>query len=139
MSKRRAAYQDAIVIPSTGTRIPIPEGATEDEIDELVLTHPEVLARAERMRQRRERGEPGIPADEVDRLLEAESAAGAPRPRGRPPGTSKAGGSKGRILVRVPISVHRELAARAQAEGTTINQLILHYISRGLGTDAAPR
>lgn len=43
----------------------------------------------------------------------------------------------GKILVRVPLSVHRELIERAEAERTSLNQLVLAYISRGLGTDAA--
>lgn len=60
--------------------------------------------------------------------------APAPRPkRGRP-----AADFNGRILVRVPRSVHRELAERAVSEGTTINQLILSFVSRGLGQDAGP-
>lgn len=60
--------------------------------------------------------------------------APGPRPkRGRP-----AAGFNGRILVRVPKSVHRELAERATSEGTTINQLILSYLSRGLGQDERP-
>ncbi|MGH2371325.1 MAG: toxin-antitoxin system HicB family antitoxin [Chloroflexota bacterium] len=50
------------------------------------------------------------------------------RKRGRP-----ADGYNGRLLVRVPRSVHQELAERAEAEGTTINQLVLSYVSRGLG------
>ncbi len=39
----------------------------------------------------------------------------------------------GRFLFRMPRSIHRALAERASAEGTTINQLILAYVSRGLG------
>lgn len=39
----------------------------------------------------------------------------------------------GKYLFRMPKTVHRELAERAEAEGTTINQLVLTYVSRGLG------
>jgi hypothetical protein len=41
----------------------------------------------------------------------------------------------GKILLRVPLSVHRELIERAEAEQTSLNQVVLAYISRGLGQD----
>lgn len=140
MSKRPAAFRDVVVIPSTGTRIDIPAGADDDAIDELVLSHPEVLARAARQRRRRETGEPGIPAAQVYQELGLTPAVEAPTPPDstRPERRSDNGPAaahKGRILVRVPVSVHDELAEKAAAEGTTINQLILHYVSRGLGAD----
>ena len=45
----------------------------------------------------------------------------------------QAGDYKGRFLVRVPASIHQELVERAAREHTTLNQLVLSYISRGLG------
>jgi hypothetical protein len=134
MNKRPTASRDVVVIPSTGTRIDIPAGADDDAIDELVLSHPEVVARATRQQRRRAAGERGIPATEVYEEL------GLPPPepvrRKRRQDNEAADAHKGRIVVRVPISVHDELAEKAAAEGTTINQLILHYVSRGLGADA---
>ncbi len=65
---------------------------------------------------------------------EQDAATGAAprRKRGRPADTYN-----GRLLVRVPTSVHRALAERAAAERTTINQLVLSYVSHGLGVDVA--
>lgn len=39
----------------------------------------------------------------------------------------------GRFLLRVPKSLHRELATRAREEGTSLNQYVLHLVSIGLG------
>lgn len=55
MNERRAAYKEELLVPSTGTRIPIPEDATDDEIDELVIGHSELVARAQRARRDRSR------------------------------------------------------------------------------------
>ena len=109
MSKRRADARpatDALVVPSTGTRISVPRDATEDDIDELVIGHPELVARAERIRQRRAAGQRG-----------------------------KKGTPNGRLLLRLPLSVHQELTERAKDEGVSVNQLVLHYVSRGLGAE----
>ncbi len=39
----------------------------------------------------------------------------------------------GRFLIRIPKSLHRELATRAQREATSLNQYVLHLLSLGLG------
>lgn len=39
----------------------------------------------------------------------------------------------GRFLLRVPKSLHRDLATRAREEGTSLNQYVLHLLSLGLG------
>lgn len=39
----------------------------------------------------------------------------------------------GKFLLRVPKSLHRELATRAREEGTSLNQYALHLLSLGLG------
>ncbi len=36
----------------------------------------------------------------------------------------------GKILVRVPKSLHKELVARAQAEGVSLNQLIVYKLAQ---------
>jgi antitoxin HicB len=41
----------------------------------------------------------------------------------------------GKFLLRVPRSVHRQLAERAAQEDVSLNQLVLSYVSRGLGAD----
>jgi len=41
----------------------------------------------------------------------------------------------GRFLIRIPKSLHRELATRAQREATSLNQYVLHLLSLGLGRE----
>jgi hypothetical protein len=53
------------------------------------------------------------------------------RPSGRRPDPS--GDLSGRLVVRFPKSVHRELAQRAAEEGVSLNQRILSFVSRCLG------
>jgi predicted HicB family RNase H-like nuclease len=73
---------------------------------------------------------------ELDRL-EAEAEREEERRR-RPTGrrSNPEAELSGRLVVRFPKSVHRELAQRAELEGVSLNQLILAYVSRGLGQDA---
>lgn len=59
----------------------------------------------------------------------------AERPRRRASG-SRPTVANGKVLLRLPLSVHQELIARAEAEQTSLNQLVLAYVSRGLGHDA---
>jgi hypothetical protein len=42
------------VFPGTGIRVPLPDGATEDEIDEAILSHPDVIAMGKQVRAERE-------------------------------------------------------------------------------------
>jgi antitoxin HicB len=39
----------------------------------------------------------------------------------------------GKFTVRIPRSLHRNLATRAKAEGVSLNQLVTHLLSQGLG------
>lgn len=57
------------------------------------------------------------------------------RPSGRRPDPS--GDLSGRLVVRFPKSMHRELARRAAEEGVSLTQLILSYVSRCLGAPPA--
>jgi hypothetical protein len=110
VNKSDTAY---LVIPSTGTRIPVPDG---DDFDPAVIraehealaAHPEVRARAERTRRNRAEGK-GIAAAALYREL------GYTPPHQRP-----AKGYNGRLLFRMPASLHQDLAERAAAEGTTL-------------------
>lgn len=45
-------------------------------------------------------------------------------------------GYNGRILVRTPRSLHRDLLRRAAREGVSLNQLCVSYLSRALGPTA---
>ena len=139
--------QSYLEVIGTGERIPVPDDPAGERA--AVVAHPSfqrALANA-----RRESAEGlTIPFDEAIAQLDAEyplppalarkpkgtwakpaSAGEAPK-RGRPAN----GDYQGRFLVRMPSSVHRELVQRAAREHTTLNQLVLSYISRGLGADA---
>jgi len=77
-------------------------------------------------------------ADRAAGLVEPRRRAPSRRPSGRRPDPS--GDLSGRLVVRFPKSVHRELARRAAEEGVSLNQLILSFVSRCLGApDAATR
>jgi len=119
-------------VPATGTRVPVYDGEDEeDALERAIEAQPELRARAERIAQRRASGERGIPAEQVYAELGIGSASSPPAGRGKRP----EGQFNGKFLVHVPASVHRQLAERAKAEGTTLNQLVLSYVSRGLGLD----
>ena len=64
----------------------------------------------------------------------AERLIGDP-PRRRPSGrrADPSADLSGRLVVRFPKSMHRELARRAAEEGVSLNQLILSFVSRCLG------
>jgi antitoxin HicB len=59
--------------------------------------------------------------------LETAKEVGRPVP---PPVTER---YTGKFTVRIPRSLHRHLAARAKAEGVSINHLVTHLLSQGLG------
>lgn len=63
------------------------------------------------------------------------SSPAARRPSGRRPNT--AGEVSGRLVVRFPKSIYRELAQRAEAEGVSLNQLVVAFVSRCLGPPQA--
>lgn len=47
--------------------------------------------------------------------------------------------ASGRVLTRLPRSMHMQLTARAKTEGVSLNSLVLAYIAEGLGRrNAAP-
>ena len=76
-----------------------------------------------------------LDGDIEDETKGHDGAADGGRPAGRR--SAPAGSLSGRLVVRLPKSVHRELADRAKVEGVSLNQLILTYVARGLGADAA--
>jgi antitoxin HicB len=43
----------------------------------------------------------------------------------------------GRVLLRLPRSLHRRLSPRAQAEGTSLNQYVVYLLSQSVGATAA--
>lgn len=52
---------------------------------------------------------------------------------GRPVPIPAASVASGRILVRAPRTLHADLLRLAQAEGVSLNQLIVSLLSRGVG------
>jgi predicted RNase H-like HicB family nuclease len=45
--------------------------------------------------------------------------------------------ASGKVLARLPRSMHRQLAARAKTEGVSLNSLVLAFIAEGLGRRTA--
>jgi hypothetical protein len=126
MSERERKDGAYLVIPSTGTRIQVPDDPERE--DEVLLTHPEFQARLARARHSRAEGR-GVPADELYARLGYVPPAERPA-TGR---QGQKGTPNGRIPLRVPLSLHRALVERARAEGISLNQLIVAYVSRMLG------
>ena len=125
--------RSVLLVPGSGVRIPVPDDAPgEDrELIQALNADPTLLARAERQRTRDAAGAPRRTAAEVYRELGLEPPDASEPPRRRP--GRPAAGYNGRILVRVPNSMHREMVERAEKEGVSLNQLVLTYLSRGLG------
>lgn len=84
-----------------------------------------------------ERAEAKAMADQLERE-EAEAEAAAHEAPARRPTGHRPTAANGKVLLRLPLSVHRELIERAEAEQTSLNQLVLAYVSRGLGQDSMP-
>jgi hypothetical protein len=114
-----------------GAAAPIYAGETEAAaLARAVRAVPAFRERAARIQAQRAAGYPdAVPAEEVYGDLGIERP---PRPRGRKPTNPN-----GRLLVRLPLSLHKELATKAAAEGVSVNQLVVAYVSRGLGADGA--
>ena len=47
--------------------------------------------------------------------------------------------ASGKVLARLPRSMHMQLAARAKTEGVSLNSLVLAFIAEGLGRRSAVR
>ena len=65
----------------------------------------------------------------VDLAVETHQAEGWPLPE-----VQAVSQYSGQFRLRMPRSLHAELAARAEAEGVSLNSLAVAYIARGLGT-----
>ena len=127
--KERAAF---LVIPSTGTRIPVPDGPDDDPDiiraeHEALAAHPEVQARIARQQARRAAGVRGIPAELLYRELGLQRPVEA--------GTEEAAAVtySGKLNLRLPRTLHQQLAEQAEREGVSLHQLILAYLAKGLG------
>ncbi len=70
--------------------------------------------------------------DAFESWISARADAGKPipEPEYRPEATPSV---SGRFVTRLPKSVHAKLAARAKAEGVSLNTLVLSLIAEGLG------
>lgn len=120
MAKRAQEQgQGYVELVGTGHRIPVPDDPEGERA--AVVADPDFQRRLAAARRQHAEGS-AIPMRAVHR-------------RGRP----ASGDYKGRFLVRVPSSIHRELVERAEREHTTLNQLVLSYLSRGLGADAGTK
>jgi hypothetical protein len=127
MSKRAA--RPYLEFPGTAVRIPVPDDP--DQEDEVVAAAFDDLV-AEGVLDGRD--EPTTPAEDVYRELGITPAKRQSlTKRGRKAAVEAP--LTGRLTFRVPKSVHRELVDRAKAEGISLSQLLLTYVSRGLGAD----
>ena len=52
------------------------------------------------------------------------------------PAPNSGGVASGKFVARVPKTVHAQLAARAKAEGVSLNTLVLTFIAQGLGSSS---
>ena len=68
--------------------------------------------------------------DAIDEWIDAAKQMGRPIPEPRDP---MSGSFSGKWVQRVPKSLHAQLAAQADSEGVSINQLATTYIAQGLG------
>jgi antitoxin HicB len=78
---------------------------------------------------------PGESAADVLREL------GVPLPddqEGSASGEASAPAARGQLHIRVPVSLRQELAARARAEGVSLNALVLAYLAHGLSSSWGP-
>ena len=126
----------AFVVPGTDVAVPLPPGRprTHDERraeSRAIGDDPGIQRLLEEASQDLAAGK-SIPAEELYRELGLPTAsAGAARAaRDR-----RTGPPSGRLSVRLPRSVHRALIDRAADEGISVNQLVLAYVSHGLGAD----
>ena len=52
------------------------------------------------------------------------------------PAPNSGGVASGQFVARVPKTIHAQLAARARAEGVSLNTLVLTFIAQGLGASS---
>ena len=128
LAERRGSYLEVV---GSGERIPVPDDAAAERA--AVAAHPVFKRSVARARADSAAGR-AIPFDELRRQLDGEEEAG--RDARRKPTGSRPSTANGRILLRLPLSIHQELLAQAERDRTSLNQLVLAYISRGLGQDA---
>jgi len=72
---------------------------------------------------------------EHEELEEEQSRGQASRGLRHPAGSHLAAANES-VRLRLPLSIYRHLIERAKAEHTSLNQLILSFVYRGLGQDA---
>lgn len=66
--------------------------------------------------------------DAISAWIEAARAAGNPVPSPSAPGPKSA--YSGKFLVRMPSDLHAELAATAEAQGTSLNQYVVYLLAK---------
>ena len=75
-------------------------------------------------------------ADAIDAWLEAARAAGNPIPE--PSALALPPSASGKVLVRMPKSLHAQLLREADTERTSMNQLVVYLLATSLRSRAAP-
>lgn len=115
--------------PETDLRIPVPDDPQAERA--AVAADPEFQRLVADARQDFAEGR-GIPAEDLYTELGYTPPHQRLRMSRRPKATYN-----GQLVVHVPQRMHRELAKRAAAQGVSIDQLVLSFVSRGLSEDAS--
>jgi predicted HicB family RNase H-like nuclease len=130
-SQREASYQSYVEVVGTGERIPVPDDPAGERA--AVVAHP--IYQRRRTQALWESAEGRTTSfDELRRQMDAEEEA--ERGTRRKPTGPRPGTANGKVLLRLPLSIHQEPIAQAERDQTSLNQLVLAYISRGLGQDS---
>ena len=111
--------------------IPVPDDP-EGERD-AVASHPAFRRLIQESRARTAAGEPGTPIEAFMSEHGIEAAEGRTR---KPTGRRPTAGS-GKLSLRLPIRLHNELIAQAEREGVSLNTLLVAYLAREAGVEAA--
>jgi hypothetical protein len=126
----------------TGTVTFLPNGPTvsvpdtPDDERAALAAHPHLQQALAASRERRARGERGTSIEEYMARHGIDPAPDAGARERRPTDRRPAGGS-GRVSLRLPTDLHGELIAQAERQGVSLNTLLVAYLAREAGVEAA--
>lgn len=143
-TQTRPATPDTPVAPEVEARVQallrrsyrmVLQGDTEEGYLALVPELPGCLTAGETPEEALE-----LLRDAMAAWFTAAIESGRPIPEPAPPTTAdvapEGGRYSGRLLLRMPKSLHRELADQAEREGVSLNQLVVAYLAREAGVRA---
>ena len=137
MTSQRATHR--LRMPAQGIDITVHAGEDEDgALERAVNERPALRERVERSRSQRAAGPTaGVPLEDllVREGMSTEPQAPRPRKQSHRGPAADPTQSSGKLQLRLPQSLHRDVVRRAEHEGVSVNQLLVAYISRALGQD----